>query len=117
MPSPKGIRPHTWKSGPDPVEHRKHRVWIQQKNQAQWREEGWHISFDDWREMWEELWDQRGRTRDDFCMSRTDWSLPWTTNNVEIIPRSEHARRQNEAKNMGWRSIAQKKRLSIRDSV
>jgi len=43
--------------------------------------------------------------------------LPWTVDNVEIIPRSEHAKRQNEAKNMGWRSIAQKKRLSIRNSL
>ena len=113
----KGIRPHTWKSGPDPLEHRKHRIWIQQKNQAQWREEGWSISFEEWKELWSELWHLRGRERGDYCMSRIDWSLPWTIDNVDIIPRSIHAKRQQAAKVMGWRSIAQKRYLSQKELV
>ena len=110
----KGVRPHTWKSGPDNTQHKKYRVWSQQKNQAQWREEGWYISFYDWCEMWKELWDYRGRTREDYCMSRKDWSLPWTVENVDIILRSEHSRRQLGARQSGWRSIAQKRLLAKR---
>jgi len=45
-PHTRGPRPRVWKSGPDPTRHQQFRVWGQQKNQAQWREEGWDIAFD-----------------------------------------------------------------------
>jgi hypothetical protein len=102
-------RPHTWKAGPDPVERKKYLVWLQQKNQAQWREEGWDIPFEAWRDLWRDLWDHRGRERGTYCMSRVDWSLPWTLSNVMIITREEHSRMQQTAVNQGWRSLAAKK--------
>jgi hypothetical protein len=42
-------------------------------------------------------------------MTRKDWSLPWTVNNVQIVTREEHAKMQGDAVATGWRSIAQKR--------
>lgn len=102
-------RPHTWVTGPDPVLHKKYLVWLQQKNQANFREEGWSIDFAAWVDLWGEHWHNRGRERGDYCMSRKDWSRPWTLENVAIITRTEHAKLQGHARAQGWCSIAQKK--------
>lgn len=110
-PHTRGPRPQAWKSGPDLLEHKKYRVWIQQKNQAQWRDEGWTIDFDTWKQMWadSQQWDNRGRERGCYCMTRKDWGLPWTPDNAVIVTREEHARLQGIAVQQGWRSIAQKR--------
>ena len=105
-----GPRPHVWITGPDPVLHKKYRVWIQQKNQAQYRQEGWDIDFKTWLEIWGDDYANRGRVKGTLCMTRRDWSLPWTPKNVKIVPREEHARMQGEAVRSGWRSVAQKHR-------
>lgn len=116
VPSPsKGKpRPQTWVTGTDPVVHKKYRVFIQQRNQANFRQEGWDIDFDRWTTIWGEMWDHRGREKGCYCMSRRDWSLPWTTDNVAIITREDHARMQAQARMSGWRSIAQKKYREIK---
>ena len=64
-PHMRGPRPNAWKSGPDPEEHKRYRVFIQQRNQAQWREEGWTISFEAWKDLWNQSgqWANRGRER------------------------------------------------------
>lgn len=108
-PNARGIRPQVWVTGPDPVEHHKYRVFIQQKNQAQFREEGWTITFEQWKDLWKDLWESRGREKGTYCMSRKDWSLPWTPTNVAVITREAHARMQADARNAGWCSIAQKR--------
>jgi hypothetical protein len=107
-----GPRPNSWKAGPDPVEHKRYQVWIQQKNQAQYRDEGWDISFAEWKQLWDQSghWADRGRVKGTWCMTRRDWSLPWTVDNAMVITREEHARMQGQAIAAGWRSIAQKKR-------
>jgi len=104
-------RPQIWRTGPDPVRHQQFRVWGQQKNQAQWREEGWCIDFETWARMWNESgqWENRGRERGTYCMSRIDWSLPWTADNVAIITREQHAQLQGDARAAGWCSVAQKR--------
>ena len=108
-----GSRPQLWKTGPDPEEHRRYRTYIQQKNQAQWREEGWTISFETWKRLWADSgqWFNRGRERGCWCMSRIDWSLPWTTDNVAVITREAHAKLQGDARGAGWSSIAQKRQV------
>lgn len=110
-PNARGPRPQSWISGPDPEEHKRYRVWIQQKNQAQWREEGWNIDFETWKQLWADSgqWDNRGRVKGTYCMTRKDWSTPWTLDNVVIVPREVHAKMQGEAVMMGWRSVAQKR--------
>ena len=108
-PHTRGIRPQAWITGTDPVVHKKYRVFIQQRNQALYREEGWTIDFDTWCTIWGDQWPLRGREKGTYCMSRKDWSLPWTATNVAIITREEHAKMQGVAVKSGWRSIAQKK--------
>ena len=110
-PNARGPRPQVWITGPDPEEHNRYRIWTQQKNQAQWRDEGWNISFAEWKQIWAESgqWANRGRERGDWCMSRRDWSLPWTPDNVAVITRETHAKLQGDARAAGWSSIAQKR--------
>jgi hypothetical protein len=91
------------------VRHQQWRVWGQQRNQAQWREEAWSIDFDTWLAIWGDLWHNRGRGRGDYCMTRKDWSLPWTVDNVQIVTREAHAKMQGDAVAAGWRSLAQKR--------
>jgi hypothetical protein len=101
------LRPHLWITGPDPVLHKKYLVWLQQKNQAQFRSEGWHIDFDTWCAIWGELWVNRGRERGSLCMTRRDWAAPWTPDNVIIVTREQHAKTQGTARAQGWRSLRQ----------
>lgn len=89
-----GPRPHTWVSGPDPVIHKKYRVWIQSKNQAQFRGEPWALSFEDFQAIWGDRWEHRGRTRGSLCMTRNDHLGIWDADNAIIITREEHAVRQ-----------------------
>ena len=111
-PHMRGLRPQVWLSGPDPRRHRQYQVWLQQRNQAQYREEGWTIDFEVWCDMWEQSgqWENRGRQRGCYCMTRRDWSLPWTPENILIVTREAHAKMQGAAVAAGWRSIAQKQR-------
>jgi hypothetical protein len=105
----RGPRPHLWATGPDPVLHKKHRVWIQQKNQAQWRGEGWDLPFEAWLEIWAESgqWENRGRERGTWCMTRRDWTEPWSVPNVHVVTREQHSRAQGEAAAAGHVSEAQ----------
>ena len=111
-----GPRPQVWKSGPDPVRHEQFRVWGQQKNQAQWREEGWSIGFDQWCDIWDRSgqWLNRGRERGCYCMSRLDWSEPWQLGNVAIITREAHAKMQGDARAAGHTSPAQQRIIARR---
>lgn len=110
-PHTRGPRPGAWVSGPDPEEHKRYRVYIQQKNQAQWRQEGWMITFEAWKDLWAASgeWFNRGREKGCYCMTRRDWSIPWTVDNAIIITREEHAKMQGQAVAQGWRSPAQKR--------
>lgn len=103
-------RPHLWVTGPDPVLHKKYLVWLQQKNQAQFRGEGWHLDFAVWCEIWGDGWDLRGRERGHLCMTRRDWAAPWTPDNVIIVTREAHAKTQGQARAAGWRSLQQQAR-------
>ena len=109
-PNSRHPRPHLWIMGPDPELRVKYYAWLQQRNQALWRSEDWHIDFDSWLALWGDAWPLRGRTKGSMCMTRKDWSLPWTLDNVHVITRSEHAKAQGQAKAAGWCSVAQKRR-------
>ena len=111
-PKARGTRPHIWRTGPDPIRHKQYRVWLQQRNQALWRGEGWDedLDFDRWLSIWGDQYHLRGRTRGTLCMTRCDWELPWSPTNVEIVTREEHARRQGILQGQGLRSPTQTRR-------
>ena len=90
-----GPRPHTWKTGPDPVVHAQYNAFIQQRNQARFRGETWtdEYTFEQWRELWREHWNDRGRANNQYCLTRRDYNQPWTQDNSQVITRFEHALR------------------------
>lgn len=91
-----GEYPHIWKSGPCPRRHDMYLKWTQMRNQAQWRNEPWHLDFETYVEMWDSCWEERGRGRDSYCMMRVDPVLPWDNHNTVVVPRRtqlEHQRR------------------------
>lgn len=91
-----GLRPHVWVSGPDPERHKRYLQWLQQKNQAQFRNEGWDFPFDDWLELWGDLIHYRGRKQGSMTMVRIDYTKPWHRDNARIVDRMEHSRVQRE---------------------
>lgn len=97
-PSKGQSRPNAWITGPDPLRHKQYRVWLQQRNQAQFRKEEWDLPFEDWLELWGDLWHKRGRHSDQYCMTRADFDLPWDKTNAIIVTRREHclAHRQRQ---------------------
>jgi len=84
------IRPHIWITGPDPERHDNYCAWLQQRNQAQFRGEGWDLSFDDWLAVWGDDIKLRGRLKEHKCMTRNDYEEPWSRDNAVIIPRSDY---------------------------
>lgn len=89
-----GLRPLVWKSGPDPISHEQYTAWGRSRAQAHFRGEEWHLTFEEYQQIWAGQWHLRGRTRNTLCMSRSDNDLPWSRNNCDIITRAEHNRRQ-----------------------
>lgn len=103
-PHTRGPRPQRWVTGPDPELHRRYRHFQQQRNQANFRGEPWDITFEQWCELWGDLWHSRGRERGSMCMTRRDWYGGWTLDNVVVITREEHARQQRDHQVRGFRS-------------
>jgi hypothetical protein len=90
------LRPKAWITGPDPVLHIKYRKWLQQKNQANFRGETWELTFESFVDKWTEHWHERGRTPEDYCMTRHDIEGPWDDVNTIVIKRLEHFRLHRE---------------------
>lgn len=87
--------PHTWLSGPDPVEHDKYYAWQKHRAQARFRNEDYNLSWEDFQSLWpNELFLQRGRDPECLCMIRLDPDLPWDVSNVEIVTRREFLKNQ-----------------------
>ena len=95
----KGIRPHTWKTGPDPLRHDMYHPWQLAKAQAKFRGEEFTLTFEQYYEVWKDDWHNRGRKPEDLCMTRIDWEGAWEWGNVEIIRRKDHFIRQGLNRN------------------
>jgi hypothetical protein len=98
--SRKGIRPHSWKSGPDIVDNKLYIECQRRRAQAKFRGEQWLITESEYIELWrkDDLYQRKGRSVNDLCMTLVDPDLPWTLDNIEIITRSVHYRRTNQGK-------------------
>ena len=89
-------RPHVWLCGPDEYRHQMYTPFLKAKAQANYRQEGWSMTFDDFFDLWNGKWERRGRKPDDLCLTRIDVEKPWTRDNVYIIERLEHLKMQNQ---------------------
>lgn len=105
------MRPWMWASGPDPETHQQYRAWVQQRNQAQWREEPWCLTFDEYQDIWLGHWHLRGRLAHSVMMSRRDPQLPWDCRNAVLITRAELGQQQAAARAAGRRSPARQREL------
>jgi len=89
--------PHKWLSGPDYGDHEKYYAWLKHRAQAFYRKEGHTLSWPKWLELWpDDVWQQRGKRKDELCLTRPDPELPWSDDNCEIITRQEQFNRQGE---------------------
>jgi hypothetical protein len=93
-----GEKPERWISGPDPKRHRLYTPWLNARAQANYRQEGWVMTFDEFAEMWGDNWDLRGRDGPDLCMCRIDSEKPWSRDNCEIVTRKEVNQRAGSIK-------------------
>ena len=91
------LRPHMWVTGPDPDLHKMYIPYLRAKAQANFRDEGWDMTFEDWADIWHGIWDQRGRQVDCLCITRIDESEAWSPKNCEIIERREQLIRRGLA--------------------
>ena len=90
MPRP-GPRPHVWVIK-DELQRKKYYCYLQQRAQAQFRNERFELTFDDFQNLWADHWHQRGRHSQDYCLTRIDPEGAWNNDNVHCIPRVEHIR-------------------------
>lgn len=90
-----GIYPHTWISGPDPVDHKLYIDCQRARAQAWYRGEGWLITEQQYIDLWREndRYLNKGRETGCLCMVRIDLEKPWRLDNIQIIERVKHFRR------------------------
>lgn len=93
----KGVtKPNMWKSGPDPLVHRKYQPFLAARAQARFRSEDWTLTWEEWLQLWpHELWDQRGMAADQLVMTRKDHGGAWSFDNVHIVPRAQQLKERN----------------------
>ena len=93
----KGLRPHTWKVQGE-IPHQQYIAWLRAKAQANYRKEVWLLTFEDFQRLWLEVWEYRGRARNDYVMMREDHQSAWALGNVLVSRRYEYLSRQRNYK-------------------
>ena len=74
----------------DPAVHVKFDPWHKMRSQANYRQEGWDLPFEDFCAIWtDDLWLQRGRASTDLAMTRVDPEEAWSKDNVVIVTRRQ----------------------------
>jgi hypothetical protein len=87
--SPTGPRPHTWITGVDPLRHDQYSAFLKARAQANFRQEQWQLTFEDYEAMWSGQWHLRSRDSLGLSMSRLDPAQPWRVGNCFIATRTE----------------------------
>lgn len=88
-------RPHLWKVQGE-IPHQQYIAWLRAKAQANYRDEVWLLTFEDYQRLWQGLWEFRGRGADNYVMMREDHQGAWVLGNVQVTRRYEYLRRQRE---------------------
>lgn len=76
-----GEKPWLW-SIKDPIQREYYYAYIQQKNQANFRNEQYELSFEQYLTIWGENINNRGRRKGQWSMTRYDSTQPWKIGNV-----------------------------------
>lgn len=79
-----GPFPGMWKTGKDPKKHEYYQVYMQHRNQANYREETYELSFEQFLKLWGDKIEQRGRKTGQYSLSRIDKTLPWNIGNTIV---------------------------------
>ena len=89
-----------YKLYPDAFDRARNKQWHRQKAQANFRNEPWELTFEDFKKIWTETtWPRRGRAPDCLCMTRyPDLEGAWSIDNVVLIDRTNHVTAKNKRK-------------------
>jgi hypothetical protein len=90
-----GQRPHCWKVQGD-IPHKQYLAFLQMRAQANYREEEFKLTFEDFQDLWKDHWDMKGRAIDQYCLTRINDRGAWERSNVECVVRIVHLRRKNQ---------------------
>ena len=72
----------------DPDIHKKYVPFLRARAQANFRNEEWTLTFEDFLELWpEDLWNQRGHEKHNYSMGLVDLKGGWHRHNVQVCPR------------------------------
>ena len=83
-------RPESWITGPDEMTHEKFYAWHKHRAQANYRQEEYYLTFDDWQQLWPtDKFINRGRETESFVLTRVERDGPWSIANCEVITRRE----------------------------
>lgn len=96
----KGPRPHVWLIK-DELLRSQHLAWLRMKAQAVYRKEDFELTFEDFLNLWTNMWEHRGRHPENYCLTRDDPDGAWDTKNTILVNRREHL--QQQAKEKGGR--------------
>lgn len=75
---------------------KQHRAYVVARCQAKHRGEEWYLSESEYVDAWGDEWHNRGRQSHNMTLTRCDWDLPWSSDNIEVIPRREFWYRVHE---------------------
>jgi len=83
--------PESWQTGPCRIAHDKHYGYLKHKAQANYRNEEYTLTLEEWQTMWsDEDWFARGRRADNMCMQQITPGEGWHLSNVEVVSRRKH---------------------------
>lgn len=79
--------------------------------QAKFRGQKWLLGFDEYWELWQDHWNDRGRGIDQMCMIRLDYTKPWQWDNVKMVSRRDYLKKEGIYHDInGVRSNSERKR-------
>jgi hypothetical protein len=86
-------RPHLRKY-PDPIDHKLFMDCMRARAQAWYLGEEWLLTDEEYIQQWrqDDRYLHKGRHNDQLCMTRLNYELPWSMDNIQIITRAEHYR-------------------------
>lgn len=59
-------------------------AFYKQRNVARLNNINWHLTYDQWCDIWKDKWELRGSSKDCYFMSRVDKTKPFSISNVRI---------------------------------